>query len=111
LHLLLRLIDNWDIYKKKQELFHEENLASLTINTTYKLFTLAKFYGLLEHKESLEVLKHWLATGDGSRFSRAHLEFPEIKELSESGRVQALKLYASQPLRYYLNFTQIVSLN
>jgi hypothetical protein len=53
--------------------------------------------------------------GDGSQFSRAHLEFPEIKELLELGRVQALKLYASQPLRYFfynnLNFTQIVSLN
>jgi hypothetical protein len=59
--------------------------------------------------------KIWLATEDGSRFSRAHLEFPEIKDLSELGRVQALKLYASQPLRYFfynnLNFTQIVSLN
>jgi hypothetical protein len=103
------------MYKKKPELFHKENLAPFTINTTHKLFTLAEFYGLPEHKESLEVLKHWLAMGDGSRFSRAHLEFPEIKELSELGRVQALKLYTSQPLRYFfynnLTFTQIVSLN
>jgi hypothetical protein len=30
LHLLLQLIDNWETYKKKPELFHEENLASLT---------------------------------------------------------------------------------
>jgi hypothetical protein len=76
LHLLLQLINNWETYKKKPELFQEENLASL-----------------------LEVLRKWLATGDGSRFSRVHLEFPEIKELSESGRVQALKAYAAQPLR------------
>jgi hypothetical protein len=99
LHLLLRLINNWETYKKKPELFHEENLAFLTLNTTRKLFTLAKFYGLPEHGESLEVLRKWLAMGDGSRFLRAHLEFPEIKELSESGRVQALKAYAAQPLR------------
>jgi hypothetical protein len=31
LHLLLRLIDNWDTYKKKPDLFHKENLASLTV--------------------------------------------------------------------------------
>jgi hypothetical protein len=63
LHLLLRLIDNWETYKKKPELFHKENLASLTQNTTRKLFTLAKFYSLPEHGESLEVLRKWLATG------------------------------------------------
>jgi hypothetical protein len=57
LHLLLQLIDNWETYKKKPELFHEKNLASLTLNTTHKLFTLAKFYGLPEHRESLEVLR------------------------------------------------------
>jgi hypothetical protein len=33
-------------------------------------------------------------------FSYSHLEFSEIKELLEAGRVQALKLYAMQPLRY-----------
>jgi hypothetical protein len=55
--------------------------------------------GLPEHGESLEVLRKWLAMGEGSRFSRAHLEFPEIKELSESGQVQALKAYTTQPLR------------
>jgi hypothetical protein len=88
-----------ETYKKKPELFHEENLASLTLNMTRKLFTLAKFYSLPEHRESLEVLRKWLAMGDGCRFSRVHLEFPEIKELSESGRVQALKAYAAHPLR------------
>jgi hypothetical protein len=46
------------------------------------------------------VLRNWLKTGDGSRFSRSDLEFQEIKELSKAGRVQALKLYATQLLRY-----------
>jgi hypothetical protein len=61
------------------------------------MFTLAKFYGMQEHENSLSVLRNWLKTGDGSRFSRCHLE---IKELSKAGRFQALKLYATQPLRY-----------
>ena len=104
LHLLIRLIENWDRYKKKPELFHEENLASLTLNTTRKMFTLAKFYGQEAHTESLGILREWLAAGDRSRFSRGHLEFPELRELSESGRVQALKAYSSQPLRYTFFF-------
>jgi hypothetical protein len=99
LHLLLRLIDNWDTYKKKPDLFHKENLASLTVNTTRKIFTLVKFYSHTEHENSLVVLRNWLATRDRSRFSRSHLEFPEIRELLESGRVQVLKVYALQPLR------------
>jgi hypothetical protein len=84
---LIQLIENWDQYKKKPELFHKENLASLTLNTTRKMYTLAKFYGQESHAESLAVLQDWLASGDGSRFSRGHLEFPELKELSEFGRV------------------------
>jgi hypothetical protein len=64
------------------------------------MYTLAKFYGQESHAESLSVLRDWLALGDGSQFSRGHLEFPELKELSEFGRVQALKAYSSQPLRY-----------
>jgi hypothetical protein len=99
LHLLLRLFDNWDTYKKKPDLFHEENLASLTVNTTRKIFTLAKFYSHPEHENLLEVLRKAIATRDGSRFSRSHLEFPEIRELLESGRVQVLKVYALQPVR------------
>jgi hypothetical protein len=66
LHLLIRLIENWDRYKKNPELFHEENLASLTLNTTRKIYTLAKFYGQESHAESLAVLWDWLASGDGS---------------------------------------------
>jgi hypothetical protein len=50
-------------------------------------------------RKLVEVLRNWLATGDGSRFSRFYLEFPEIRELLESGRVQVLKVYASQLLR------------
>jgi hypothetical protein len=69
LHLLLRLIDNWERYKKKPEFFHSENLASLTLYTSRKMFTLAKFYGLQEHENSLSVLRNWLKTGDGSWFS------------------------------------------
>jgi hypothetical protein len=88
------------IDKKKPNLFHSENLASLALNTSRKMFMLAKFYGWTEHENSLLVLRNWLKTGDGSWFSHSHLEFLEIKELSEAGRVQALKLYAMQPLRY-----------
>jgi hypothetical protein len=95
----LRLIDNWERYKKKPELFHSENLASLTLYTSQKMFTLAKSYSLQEHENSLSVLRNWLKTGDRSQFSQCHLEFQEIKELSEAGRVQALKLYATQLLR------------
>jgi hypothetical protein len=96
----LHLIDIWERYKKKLELFHSKNLASLTLNTSQKIFTLAKFYNLQEHENSLSVLRNWLKTLDGSQFSRFHLEFQEIKELSEAGRIQAWKLYAMQPLRY-----------
>jgi hypothetical protein len=64
------------------------------------MFMLAKFYGWTEHENSLLVLRNWLKTGDGSRFSCSLLEFSEIKELSEAGRIQALKLYAMQLLRY-----------
>jgi hypothetical protein len=52
--------------QKKPELFHEENLASLTLNTTRKMYTLAKFYGQESHAESLAVLQDWMALGDGS---------------------------------------------
>jgi hypothetical protein len=52
------------------------------------MFMLAKFYGQTEHENSLLVLRNWLKTGDGSQFSCSHLEFSEIKELSEAGRVQ-----------------------
>jgi hypothetical protein len=36
-------------------LFYKENLASLMVNTTRKIFTLAKFYSHPEHENSLEV--------------------------------------------------------
>ena len=70
------------------------------LNTTQKIVTLAKFYGAEAHTESLAILQAWLAAGDGSQFSKGHLEFPELQELSEFGRVQALKAYSSQPLRH-----------
>lgn len=82
-------------------LFHSENLGSVTLSTARKLYTLAKFYGAPEHQPSFDVLKSWIQCGDGSRFSRAHLEFSEIREISESGRVEALKIYSSQPLRFF----------
>jgi hypothetical protein len=87
LHLLLCLIDNWDTYKKNPDLCYKENLASLTVNTMRKIFTYL-FYSHPEHENLLEVLRNWLATGNESRFLRSHLEFPEIRELLESGRVQ-----------------------
>jgi hypothetical protein len=31
------------------------------------------------------------------------LEFAEIRELSEPGRVEALKIYSSQPLRFFFS--------
>jgi hypothetical protein len=61
---LIQLIENWDWYKKKPKLFQEENLASL--NTTRKMYALAKFYGQESHAKSLAVLRDWLASGDGS---------------------------------------------
>jgi hypothetical protein len=83
--------------------FYVENLGSLTPATTQKLFTLAKFYRVLEHHDSFDVLKNWIQLGDGSQFSQSHLEFAEIRELSELGRVEALKIYSSQPLRFFFS--------
>jgi hypothetical protein len=107
LHLLIRLIENWPRYTKNVDKFHAENLGSLTPATTRKLFTLAKFYGVPEHRDSFDVLKNWIQLGDGSRFSRGHLEFAEIRELSEPGRVEALTIYSSQPLRFFFSASHI----
>jgi hypothetical protein len=73
-----------------------ENLGSLT----RKLFTLAKFR-VPEHHDSFDILNNWIQLGDGSRFSRGHLEFAEIRELSEPGQVEALKIYFSQPSGFF----------
>jgi hypothetical protein len=86
--------------KKNRNYSMRKNLGFLTLNTTRKMYTLAKFYGQESHAEFLAILWDWLALDDGSRFSRSHLEFPELKKLSEFGRVQALKAYSSQSLRY-----------
>jgi hypothetical protein len=66
LHLLIRLIEKWNHYKKRVELFHSENLGSLTLSMTHKLFMLAKFYRAPEHRVSFHVLKHWIQHSDGS---------------------------------------------
>jgi hypothetical protein len=95
LHLLICLIENWPWYAKNVDKFHAENLGSLTPATTQKLFTLAKFYRVLERRDFFGGLKNWIQLVDGSRFSRGHLEFAEIRELSELGRVEALKIYSS----------------
>jgi hypothetical protein len=87
LNLLLCIIDNWECYKKKPELLHSKNLASLMLNTSQKIFTLAKFYGLQEHENSLSVLRNWLKTGDKSRFSQSTSNFRKFKsslKLAES---------------------------
>jgi hypothetical protein len=94
--------------------FRTENLGSLTPATTRKLFTLAKFYRVPERRDSFDVLKNWIQLGDGSRFCRGHLEFAEIRELSELGRVEALEIYSSQPSGFFfLHFilTSTVSWN
>jgi hypothetical protein len=101
LYLLICLIENWPRYAKNMDKFHTKNLGSLTPATTRKLFTLAKFYRILERRDSFDVLKNWIQLGDGSQFCRGHLEFAEIRELSEPGRVEALKIYSSQPLRFF----------
>jgi hypothetical protein len=62
-----------------------ENLGSLIPATTRKLFTLAKFYKVPEHHDSFDVLKNWIQLGNSSQFSRGHLEFAEIRELSKPG--------------------------
>jgi hypothetical protein len=49
LYLLIHFIENWPQYVKNVDKFHEENLGSLTPATTWKLFTLAKFYRVPEH--------------------------------------------------------------
>jgi hypothetical protein len=49
--------------------FHAENLGSLTPATTRKLFTLAKFYRVTEHRDSFNVLKNWIQIGDGSHLA------------------------------------------
>jgi hypothetical protein len=82
--------------------FHAENLGSLTPATTRKLFTLAKFYKILELCDSFDILKNWIQLSDGSRFCQGHLEFAEIRELSKPGQV-ALKIYSSQPLRFFFS--------
>jgi hypothetical protein len=109
LHLLIHLIENWPWYAKNVDKFHAENLGSLTPATTRKLFTLAKFYRVPECRDSCNVLKNWIQLGDSSRFSRGHLEFAEIRELSELGRVEALKIYSSQPLRFFFNVHFIIT--
>jgi hypothetical protein len=103
LHLLICLIENWPRYTKNMDKFHAENLGSLTPTTTRKLFTLVKFYRVPEHRNSFDVFKNWIQLGDGSRFCREHLEFAKIRELSEPGRVEALKIYSSQPLRFFFS--------
>jgi hypothetical protein len=114
LHLLICLFENWPRYTKNIDKFHVENLGSLTPATTWKLFTLAKFYRVPECHDSFDVLKNWIQLGNGSRFSQGHLEFAEIRELSKPGQVEALKIYFSQPFRFFfLHFiiTSIVSQN
>jgi hypothetical protein len=103
LHLLICLIENWPRHAKNVDKFHAENLGSLTPATTRKLFTLVKFYRVSEHRDSFDVLKNWIQLGDSSRFSQCHLEFAEIRELSEPGQVEALKIYSSQPLRFFFS--------
>jgi hypothetical protein len=60
LHLLIHLIENWPRYAKNMDKFHAENLGSLTPATIWKLFTLAKFYRVPEHRDSFDVLKNWI---------------------------------------------------
>jgi hypothetical protein len=56
-HLLICLIENWPRYAKNVDKFYVENLDSLTLATTWKLFTLAKFYRVPERRDSFDVLK------------------------------------------------------
>jgi hypothetical protein len=94
--------------------FHAENLGSLTLATTQKLFTLAKFYRVLEHRDSFDIFKNWIQLSDGSQFCQGHLEFAEIRELSEPGQVEALKIYSHSPSGFFfLHFilTSTVSRN
>jgi hypothetical protein len=64
-------------------------------------FSLVKFYRVPEHCNSFNVLKNWIQVSDGSQFCQGHLEFAEIRELSELGRVEALKIYSLQPFRFF----------
>jgi hypothetical protein len=48
--------------------------------------------------------ENWIQFGDGSRFSQAHLEFSEIRELSKPSQMEALKIYAFQPFRFFFFF-------
>jgi hypothetical protein len=94
----VRLIENWPWYAKNVDKFHAENLGSLIPATTRKLFTPGKFYRVPEHRDSFDVLKNWIQLGDGSRFSRGHLE---IRELSEPGRVEDLKFLGYYAIMLY----------
>lgn len=79
------------------DLFHRENLGALTEATTRKLYSLVNAFRHPERAISLGVLQDWHRTGDGSRFSRGHLEFAELKELEDKDCAQVLKKYAAGP--------------
>lgn len=69
----------------------------MTENIAKKFFTMAKFYMAPERSQCLGVLKSWLEKGDGSRFCRGHLDFPEIKELQDSDQAAVLRKYSEAP--------------
>ena len=104
LHLLLKLIDQWDKYEDKVNEFFEDHPAGLTLATTKKLYTLARSLSLPERQLSIVVLRDWYKNGDGSRFSRGHLEFPEIKELKDEDCATILKQYCGSPHTFVFIF-------
>jgi hypothetical protein len=82
LHILLKLIREWQHYHlQKYELFLQENLVVKTIAMAKKFFTMAKHFQ--DDEKVVNLFTTWLKTGDGSRFSKMHIEIASIAQIGE----------------------------
>ena len=69
-----------------------ENLAVKSVGVAKKFFTMAKH--LHADEEVVTLLTNWLKTGDGSRFSKSHIEMAALHKLEHVDRLAAIKAYS-----------------
>lgn len=77
---------------------------NLTPAVVRKFYTLARFFLKEENEECKKALDKWLREGDGSRFSRGHLELAEFRELKSNDRLKIIAMYSKSPISYVIIF-------
>jgi hypothetical protein len=82
----------------------QENLAVKTIAVAKKFFTIAKH--LQDDEKVVNLLTNWLKTGDGSQFSKTHIEMASLYKLESPDHLAVIQAYNIPTWKSWIAVTQ-----